>query len=140
MSYRDCHSICYRGCDHGCWRLQPCAGRRVVAVVDLEDDADDLEALGGGGGGGGGGSDGGGGGGGGAAHGEPQLLTAKATEALTAAEVSARLSAIPFLRERISPHEMDDDALLSRTAALGLIACAHFGRDGSYGVRLSLGQ
>ena len=36
---------------------------------------------------------------------------------------------------QISPHEMGDDALLSRTAALGLIASAHFGRDASHEVR-----
>ena len=36
---------------------------------------------------------------------------------------------------QISPHEMGDDALLSRTAALGLIARAHFGRDASHEVR-----
>ena len=41
---------------------------------------------------------------------------------------------------QISPHEMDDDALLSRTAALGLVARVTFGRDASYEVRPHAGR
>ena len=37
----------------------------------------------------------------GAVHGTPQLLTCKAIEAQMAAEVSAKLSAEPFLRELV---------------------------------------
>jgi len=63
--------------------LQPRVRRRVVAVVDLEDDDDDVKheetpplppaTVG-------------------AAHGTPQMITAKAIEAQLAAEVSAKLS------------------------------------------------
>ena len=41
---------------------------------------------------------------------------------------------------QISPHEMDDDALLSRTAALGLVARVTFGRDASHEVRPHAGR
>ena len=71
----------------------------------------------------------------GTVHGAPQLLTTKVIEAQMVEDVSAKLSAMPFLRELISPHGMGDDALLSRTAALGLIARAHFGRDASFEVQ-----
>jgi hypothetical protein len=49
--------------------------------------------------------------------------------------VSTKLSCEHFLRELLSPHQLADDALLSRTAALGLVVHAHFGRDASHAVR-----
>ena len=75
-----------RGCHPACVR------RRVVAVVDLEDEEDDVKheeappaAAG-------------------DAHGTPELIAPATIEAQLAAEVCVKLSSEPFLRKLVSPN------------------------------------
>ena len=78
----------------GCFN-PACVRRRVVAVVDLEDEEDDVKheeappaAAGDAG----------------DAHGTPELIAPATIEAQLAAEVCVKLSSEPFLRKLVSPN------------------------------------
>ena len=69
------------------------------------------------------------GGGVGAATPEPLLVPHAVVEACAATDAAALLSAAPLLRGGPPPHELDDDGVLSRCAALGSLAQRQCGRQ-----------
>ena len=78
----------------GCFN-PACVRRRVVAVVDLEDEEDDVKHEEAPPAAAGDAAD---------AHGTPELIAPATIEAQLAAEVCVKLSAEPFLRKLVSPN------------------------------------
>ena len=97
----------FRGCCN-----PACVRRRVVAVVDLEDEEDDVkheeappaaagDAQG-------------------DAHGTPELIAPATIEAQLAAEVCVKLSSEPFLRKLVSPNPHHSPLIPTTTSTLTL--------------------